>query len=542
MLEIGNSGWFNEVFNGSASDYTITNVEINGSPTAKLRLDTTVQTIEFDINSNGDWNLTTNLLLGWAKLPNNQTEYQGNIRTFDENFLFTNTLLVSDGLDVAPSTYGSTYQTVIVCKCDFVSAYVLKVTMVIQLINDALAVMNESLTPRYTFWATISDSELTTESTQNKQAIYNGVFETFNPSVADIVVIYPKFLRHYENVNDAGVEAGITTIKEDECVMYSSIFLTPMNFPLPTVFTKVTQQVVAKKNNGREFVIENFQFNPSQVFSGDYQLTNFAGTRVFQIPTTEPRKNVTLSNCYADGDKIRFDIAYGFMIRWEYWIALLGANTDFYDINYPQNGLNQDWFRYQNADWGVYFRTVIDITYNGIPMSYKLDNLIDINDYETNVDYTTKDVESFDMSGNSLFDAVNSRWYIQSFANTQIKATFEKNAPLNINLCYVVFGIEIFEQGGIAGRQRYSSKWATNNPLTCFIPLTGISGNKVELTQPTSDTIIAKAVIDHTLLPQGNIVYKIVARLYENDGSAGNKITEDGIDKFTEDDEQKIIE
>jgi hypothetical protein len=64
----------------------------------------------------------------------------------------------------------------------------------------------------------------------------------------------------------------------------------------------------------------------------------------------------------------------------------------------------------------------------------------------------------------------------------------------------------------------------------------------VELTQPTSDTIIAKAVIDHTLLPQGNIIYKIVARLYENDGSAGNKITEDGIDKFTEDDEQKIIE
>lgn len=543
IQEIGNSGWFNEVFNGSARDYIITDVEINGSATDKLRLDTTAQTIEFNINgTTGDFNNPYNILLGWAKLPNNQSEYQGNSRTFDENFLFTNTLLTEASIDFTPSTVGTTYESCTNVKYDYVNSNQLHITMTIQFNDAALAVMNESLTPRYTFWITLSNFVLTTAATQNKQAIYSGVYETYNPSVADIVVIYPKFLRHYENVNDAGVEAGITTIKEDECVMYSSIFLFPLNFPLPTVFTKVTQQIVAKKNNGREFVIEDFQFNPSQVFSGDYQITNFSGTRVFQIPTTEPRKNVTISNCYADGDKIRFDIAYGFMIRWEYWIALIGANTDFYDINYPQNGLNQDWFRYQNADWGVYFRTVIDITYNGIPMSYKLDNLIEINDYESNVDFTTKDVESYTMSGNSLFDSVNSRWYIQSFANTQIKATFEKNAPLNINLCYVVFGIEIFEQGGIAGRQRYSSKWATNNPLTCFIPLTGISGNKVELTQPASDTIVAKAVIDHTLLPQGNIIYKIVARLYENDGSAGNKITEDGIDKFTEDDEQKIIE
>jgi phospholipase/lecithinase/hemolysin len=223
-------------------------------------------------------------------------------------------------------------------------------------------------------------------------------------------------------------------------------------------------------------------------------------------------------------------------------VALIGANTDFYDAAETNNGLNQDWFRYQNTDWGVYFRTEVDITYGGVPMSYTQDSQIEINDYESNTDFTTKDVETYDMSGNSLFDSINSRWYVQSFANTQVKATFVKNVPIDINLCYVVFGIQIFEQGGIGTRQRYSSKWQTSNPLTCFIPLTGVSGNRIELSQPTTDTIIAKAVIDYTLLPQGNITYTIVARLYENDGTSGNKITEDDIDKFTEDDEQKIIE
>jgi hypothetical protein len=78
--------------------------------------------------------------------------------------------------------------------------------------------------------------------------------------------------------------------------------------------------------------------------------------------------------------------------------------------------------------------------------------------------------------------------------------------------------------------------------LTNFIPFTSGIGNRVKLEQPTSDTIVAKAIIDSNLLPIGNITYTIVARLYENDGSASNKITEDEIDKETEDTIIKIIE
>jgi len=470
--EIGNSGWFNEVFNGGAQDYSITNVQIGGSTTNKLALDTTVQTLEFDIfSSAGDWLVDNAMLFGFGKLPNNASEYTLNSRTFDENFLFTNTFCAANSTSFIPTTAGGTYQTITNIQCDLISVNIIHVIVTIEFSQDALDVLKESTTPRYTFWATISNPSLLFASNQNKQAIFNGVFELFNATISNVVVVMPKFFRHYENINDTGVVGAITTFKEDECVMYSSVYLQPLAHPNPTIYKNISSQIIAKKNDGTEFIIEDFSFIPSQSFSGPFQLTNYSGTRVFQIPTTEPRKKVTISDCYAEGDKIRFDINYAFMIRWEYWIALLNASTDFYDVTEPQNGLNQNWFRYQNADWGVYFRTKIDITYGGIPMSYINDSLIEINDYESNADFTTKEVETFDMSGNSLFDSVNSRWYIQSFADTQVKATFIKDIPMNINLCYVVFGIEIFEQGGIGGRQRYSSKWQTSNPLTNFIPL-----------------------------------------------------------------------
>ena len=45
------------------------------------------------------------------------------------------------------------------------------------------------------------------------------------------------------------------------------------------------------------------------------------------------------------------------MIRWEAWVALLGVNSDFFNPSEQNNGQNQDWFHYLNANWEIYFRT-----------------------------------------------------------------------------------------------------------------------------------------------------------------------------------------
>ena len=544
--EIGNSGWFNEVFNGTAQDYKLTNITYDTGLSPTLKLSSQPQIIEFDIvSTSGDWvspSAPINLEFGFCKIPNNVSEYTFNTRNFEQNFLFTNTPLDTSGVGVNPSTFGGAYQTITEVSSTIVDIYTIHVTCTVILSSTALLILKESLTPRFLFWATISNPALTTAGTQNKQALYDNVVEFENLTITELLYTLKTYYRHYEDDADTGVVGAVTTFKNDECAMHTQIALTPALFPLTTKITSIANQIVAKKTDGTEFIIEDFTIPITYMSSGGIQIINYSNQRVFQIPTSEIRKMFTISGGVLTGGKILFDINFPFMTRWEYWVALASANLEFYDVLEPNNGLNNDWFRYQNVDWKIYHRVTTNLTYDNIPMVFSQDTEVEINDYETNPDFTTKEVETFTLAGASLYDSANSRWYIQSFANTIVKATFVKNTSIDINLCYVVFGIEIFEQGGIGGRQRYSSKWQTSNPLTNFIPFTSGIGNRVKLEQPTSDTIVAKAIIDSNLLPIGNITYTIVARLYENDGTAGNKITEDDIDKETEDTIIKIIE
>lgn len=543
-LEVGNSGWFNEVFNGGAADYKIENVVYNGSSSnTKLLLNGNPQTLEFDITSSaGDWTALTNLGIGFFKLPNQQSEYINNTKTLDENFVYDFTQLDTSNTPFVPTSASTSYQTIFDVVADIVSVNTIHVTCNIQFGSDAITTFQQSQTPRFGFSVVISNPSITSASAQNKQTLFDGPKDLDTQYSVPLLDTIKKYYRHYENTGDTGVTGAITTFKNDDCVIESQLLLSPSSYPQLTKITNVINQIVGIKNDGTEFVFEHSNITIPYFVSGGIQQININLPRVFQIPSTEIRKNILITGGVIDGSKVIFTVNYPFMIRWEYWIPLLTANSDFYDTSEPNNGLNNDWFHYQNANWKVYHRITTQLEYNGVAMSFTQDTEIEINDYESNSAYTTKDVESYTLAGVSLYDSVNARWYIQSFADTIIKATFVNVGTLDINKCYVEFHIWIFENSTIASAQRYSSKWVTNNPLTMFIPLTGVAGNRIELTQPTTDTIIAKAVIDHNYLPTGNITYSLVARLYVDDETQGNKITEDGVDKITEDSIIKIIE
>jgi hypothetical protein len=543
-LEVGNSGWFNEVFNGGNGNYKIQNIVFNAPINdTTLYLNDSSQTIEFDITSvDGHFTTLTALEVGFCKLPNTISEYTANANTFDENFLFTNTVGNTSGSDVTPPSAATNYRSIDHWTATIVDVNTIHVTVSILFGTDALTVFQRSTTPRFMFWATISNPALTTAATQNKQALLCGVYDLELQFNQPLLAFNKVFLRHFEQAGDVGVSGTVYAVQNDECAMTSQIILSPATYPQLTKITSISNQIIAKKTDGTEFIIEDYTLPITYSSIGTLQVINYSNQRVFQIPTSEVRKVLTVSGGNIVGAKIIFDVNFPFMIRWEDWVALATASMEFYNTGQPNNGLNNEWTHYQTVDWQIYHRIAVNLTYNGSPMYFKEDTLFDLNVYENNPDYTTKDVETFTLAGASLYDSSNSRWYIQSFANTLVKATFVKNIPIDIDKCYVVFGIEIFEQGGIGGRQRYSSKWQTSNPLTSFIPFTTGIGNRVKLEQPATDTIVAKAILDFNLLPIGNITYSIVARLYEDDGTAGNKITEDGIDKITEDDIQKIIE
>lgn len=547
---LGNSGWFNESFNGGAQNYFIQNVvysDLTGPITNLNPYLPYGQTIQFDIYSpDGDFAAGQRIAIGGMKLPNNTSEFQNNGRSLSDNFLFCNIYGYANGSNYT-NPYGTNYNFIEKWSAIVSSANTIKV--VIYVVFDpstTLGVVTESAIPRFTFFSTLANPALTTVLTQNKQVIWDGVKE-FSTSVrpADTGIIQ-TFKRHYEDATDAGITGLITTFKNDECVMVSNIYGTWRETPSNTDeinLTNLSQQVVAKRiSDGAEFLLEDFQLPTNVVYQSGVPVFNYSNNRVFQIPTTEIRKAITIEVVTIGSSNYQFKINYPFMIRWENWVQLIGANSDFYNPSQLNNGLNRDWEHYLTSDWEIYFRTGYNVVSSVGPYHFEKDLLIPINDYATNPDYITKKVESFTTGGTQLLSTGAN--YIQAAQNTVIKATFEKTGGLDKDDCRVVFGIEIRQQGGIGGRVRYSSVWETTNPLTWFVPFSG-SLNKVLISQITSDKVEAKATLDHTLLPQGNITYTIVARLYEVPAPIkpeDYKKMEDGVYKLMEDGTKKIME
>jgi len=518
---IGNSGWFNESFNQGVQDYFIDNIQYFDGVTATNTISSGSsfgQRIEFDITSaSGDFASGQRISVGAMKLPNSITEYQNNGRTLTNNFLFANVYgFVNNSIYTNP--YGYNESLIEKWKANLVSANIIHVTLYIAITTDVSTIVNESLTPRFCFFTTVANPALTTVLAQNKQVIWSGVKGFDNVLMPADLNCAQTFKRHYEDAASAGITGLVTTFKNDECVMESLIYGTFEQVPTgpdTVILTKVYQQLVAKRiSDGAEFLLEDWQLAIPNIFQNSMPYINYSANRVFNIPTTEIRKPITITVVDTGGapNDAKYKISYPFMIRWEDWVSLLGVNSDFFNPSQPNNGQNQDWFHYLTANWKIYFRTGYDVMSATNPYHFDKDLLIPINDYATNPKYSVKKVESFKLDGTTqlLSGGIN---YIQASENTIIRATFSASGILIAN-CRVVFGIEIHQQGGIGGRVRFSSVWETTFPTTWFIPISG-PDDKIVLTQINSTTIKAEALLDYNALPVGNIQYDIVARLYE---------------------------
>jgi hypothetical protein len=542
--ETGNSGWYNEVFNSFPSCCYIDNV-VFSSASGTLDLDGNLQTIEFDLNSTnlGFFNSNTDMCFVFHKLPNDVSEYNKTTRNFADSFLYTNTFFKDDGNNYSPITLSTPMQTIRAITCTNITGEKVHIEISVLLEVIPIAIFNESFQPRFMFSVITSDTQYTTASTQDKQCIMLQPYD-FNVPVdtTGISATTDKFLRQYEDVTDTGITTGITTFPNDQCCIISTFNgnFTSANVGavMPTIPIYIKQKIVAKNTTtGDEFDLESVDWwFQNLTYSGGNLILNEVSQRPYNLPSPSIRKDLkVISN---NGTSI--EVQFPFIMRWEYWIQLITSNTVFYDAAKPNNNINNEWVHFQSLGYKLYHRTQMDyLVKSSFGTSYN-DMEIEINDYETNATFTTKDVETYDVLGTALYSAATSKWYIKQNKDTEVRATFTNTTSLDIINCHVVFCIEVFEQGGVGGAWWFSSRWAINRPMTIFYPLTG--ANTIDLFQPSADTIVAKAMIDHTLLPSGNVDYTIVARLYSNGEAVDYKITEDGDYKITEDSDEKVIE
>jgi len=246
------------------------------------------------------------------------------------------------------------------------------------------------------------------------------------------------------------------------------------------------------------------------------------------------------------GNKRYFSANYPLLWRWEYWTAALGVDAAFFDTTKPNNGFNEWWYQYaQVSGWSLNYELNISATKDGTPQAYQLVQPILPHDYRSNSAYVLKEVVTFDnidhtkqlCTGGNTDVTINSQVYHTKFdkqflytdRDTLVRAIFTKNStPANVT---VVIGMEIWEQGGIYGKRRFSSKWQADSDT--WFKSSDPTGTPLKVVvNAYGNSIVAECYIDYTKLPANIQSYKLSARIYEIGGVLE---TDDGVPITTDD-------
>jgi len=255
------------------------------------------------------------------------------------------------------------------------------------------------------------------------------------------------------------------------------------------------------------------------IVGGQAQSIDFQQDRAFKIPDGEIRKVISIVRDYANdvGSDRFYNLQFPFMIRWEFWVAILNIlsqPSDLFDPTLQHNGFNHFWQRLAAiTTWGLEFEVTFSIEQNGVTFEQVFtQKLADAFNFEGNTQWEDHTIDSFTVPGGvPLVNAGNK--YITGFEDVEIRAQAKKvvgSIPSLANVGIVVW-IETFKQGGIDDIRRITS-FRVLSDNSWFKSIDG--SDKTVVTNPTAGVFRGTVLIDHTKLPT-NTKFTIYARIYE---------------------------
>lgn len=534
----GNTGWLDENFNTGLTNYFLDSIIYKRPDTSIITAielsGTSVTTVIITIKNTVDTpfsNNNTKFALNFVRSPFDAAEYTDNNNLLLENFVFDRALQTVGSASVNGDNFGTTHQVLKNITATFVSSSEITITAEVDFGVDALAKINQSDEKRYMLWVAVQDHTLPTavaDKVNVKAASRDFFIDNTDPTM---IGINNLFIRHPHTNPDTEGEPTVTVFPEDELVSFHRFFIDRNGRVADDISIRsITLKVKAKNSSTLEqFDLDLFTFDATALpIINNHQFVDFTLDRIFHIPPAEIRKPIKIKRRtdLDAGNKFFYDIFFPYLIRWEDWVALPTANQDFFDITEPNNGLNEFWHRYSTiVNWDLFTEIIINTTKNSNALIFKKETLISSQDYNTNPDWINESIRSFDPdTGTPLTDG-GVKHFLLGFKDTRLEAIFESNTgtPILSNIT-VVFGVEVFEEGGIEGRRRMSSRFASGAD-TWFKSLD--TSNKTKLTALSGDRIKAEVLVDFTQLPN-KAKFKIVARIYDLTVTGAGKQYQDG--------------
>lgn len=536
---LSNVGWFNEKFNGEINYYTIDSVVYKDGANVVTALefgkDITVEITISNTTESPFSNTNTKYIAGFNFLPEDESLYQNNGFDQTRNFLFDSKLNTLGSGSANGANFGNGMQVIKTVTSTFISATQMKVALVIRIGSDAEAILKQGTYNRYMLWL-ITEDHAKTAVQSNKVNILLDVNEFYVKKYDTDLIVKDKleFILHPDDTEvDSQDGADFTYFPVDDIVSFFRFHI-DFNGHLPAEKIKISNikcELYAKNLTGDEVIFEtkNIITTSYAIVGGKAQNISFSQDRGFKIPS-EIRRFITIDRDYAsdNSDKRYFILKYPFMVRWEYWVQLLGLTTipvDIFNPALPSNGINNFWERISTlTDWSLNYRVVFTLEQNGVTFNQTFNEELENGlDFEGNTEWTTNSIKSFNTTTNAEIVSGGNK-FIYGYEDVRIEAKFVKTSgpiPLLAHV-HIVIWIETFEQGGVLDVRRISSAHVLDSQ-SWFKSID--TSDKVVITN-VGNVFTGKCLINHDKLP-ANKKFTVYARIYNFSDTSSEKEFQD---------------
>ena len=512
----GNTGWFNEVYNGNLSAKTANVSYVDAATGAPLSALNSTGETDVTITVSGLTNFTGAYSIGVALVPADVSEISNNGAPFHSNVKLNYDFIgnVNGGISTGyKSGFGSS--GLILTRKSYArqngTDLVLKTSVLpdSDLITQLQAAADEG--KKYIVYAVVDSGFLDAADSDRETMLcdYN-TFAEYSPSAGawghDL-----NMLDRNQATTESQTECNLD-LKIEDTIIFKSDFFVGSNIPTLMNFRVIAQN----SSTGQQYDLEKTSVDLTQFPTvGVVPQFNYTALRGFK--TSESKlNNISINrNEPADtGGQYAYTSLYPIKIRWEDWLSRLNVPSDFYDTTEANNGLNNNWYHYLSvAGWGV--KLVID-TYVGTTRYEDSVNL-GFNDYDDNADISHTFAYYRD-SDNTLLNggtdtATGTALGVILEEDTRLEITYTRGTGTwtagDVANLYSVVMIEIENGAGFLSQHEISTESAplTASPLQ---PIATESDLKLEFISTTE--IKATCLIKPELLEQANR-YKITARL-----------------------------
>ncbi len=425
--KLGNTGWFDENYNGLDNDFTIVSVTYQKHDNLSQPAGgTTVGQLDYQNNIkitaviDGVTNLSgqTKYQFGFAWVPLDEAQFRHNEYPFFKNLkmntgnsinTFQDAFNVSNAYAFTPSSliiksygYSKDADTMDVQWLRVSQDPIISDRVTFEATfepNSGFAALMSSLdlTERnYCLWLSIADqSEITNFSNRVSLLLDFGQMDTFIEPVGPYPGMTIEFLDHTQDENSVASTCGLDIRIEDD--LLARVFYTidtAVAIDIPVVTATSYGFIVKRISDGLTYELENFKIDLTQ-FPDPTQF-NFDASRGFKLVAGNDKNFIKVDHWAPldTGTEKGVRGLYGYKVRWEDWIKRPNVpaeiEQDYYNNLELHNGINNDWFQWlSNAGYDLLFVVYTDAVLNGQTVRYINTKPLPFVDYDANADITT---------------------------------------------------------------------------------------------------------------------------------------------------------